>query len=359
MSTTTSTTAAPTHRPESRGRVRLWLKRGVIGMGTVILGLAGIGLIYQTIAVRIDRRTYTPPGQMVDIGDRIGDCRLHLVVMGEATGHPTVILEAGMASFSSNFHWIQSDLSATTQVVAYDRAGLGWSDPAPEAQDAQQSARDLHAALQTAGIRPPYVLAGHSYGGLVVRAFADLYPDEVAGLVLIDASHPDQWAHIPASREGRLNGWGNLVTGYLARFGVVRFFRLGGATYDGLPSQQSAEMNAILSRPESWQTSGETLLAWNGRTRPQVNQANDLGDLPLGVLSVTEQPAIVAEVLTRLQHELPALSSNSIHYTVPEATHESLLAKREHARIVSETIRQVLEAVRTGQPLAEISPAGD
>lgn len=355
MSTTTSTTAAPANHSKSRGQVRLWLERGVIGMATVILSLAGFGLIYQTIAVRNDRRIYTPPGRMVDIGDR----RLHLVVMGEDTGRPTVILEAGMASFSSNFHWIQSDLSATTQVVAYDRAGLGWSDPAPEPQDAQQSARDLHAALQTAGIRLPYVLAGHSYGGLVVRAFTELYPDEVAGMVLIDASHPDQWAHIPVSREGRLNGWGNLITGFLARFGVVRFFHLGSATYNGLPLRQSAEMNAILARPESWQTSGESLLVWNDRTRPQVNQASELGDLPLGVLSVTEQPTFVAEVLTRLQNELPGLSSNSIHYTVPEATHESLVAKREHARVVSETIRQVLESARTGQPLAVISQAGE
>jgi pimeloyl-ACP methyl ester carboxylesterase len=326
----------------------------MFGFAIMILGLGAIGAIYQAIATRIDQRTYTPPGQLVDIGGR----SIHMILMGEDTGQPTVILEAGMATFSSNYSWIQNELAAMTRVVAYDRAGLGWSDPSPEPQDAQQSARDLHAALQSAGIQPPYVVAGHSYGGLVVRAFTGLYPDEVAGMVLVDASHPDQWAHIPASREGRLNGTGNLITGFLARFGVIRLFKLGSATYAGLPERPAAEMRAILARPESWQTSGEVMLIWNERSRPQINQARSLGELPLAVLSVTEQPNFVADVLTRLQDELPSLSSNSIHHSVAGATHESLVAEREHAMVVAQTIRLVLESARTGRPLAEISPTG-
>jgi pimeloyl-ACP methyl ester carboxylesterase len=282
-----------------------------------------------------------------------------MVVMGEDAGGPTVILEAGMATFSSNYSWIQNELAATTRVVAYDRAGLGWSDPSAEPQDAQQSAQDLHAALQSAGIQPPYVVAGHSYGGLVVRAFTDLYPEEVAGMVLIDASHPDQWARIPASRNGKLNGRGNLITGLLARFGVVRIFRLFSSVYDGLPEQPAAEMRAIIARPETWRNSGEVMLIWNERSRPQINQARSLGDLPLAVLSVTEQPNFVADLMTRLQNELPTLSRDSIHYTVEGATHEGLVAKREHAKVVAETIRQVLESASTGRPLVEISRAGE
>jgi pimeloyl-ACP methyl ester carboxylesterase len=277
-----------------------------------------------------------------------------MLVMGQDTGLPTVILEAGMASFSSNFYWVQNDLSKTTQVVAYDRAGLGWSDPAPEAHDAQQSARDLHAALQKAGISGPYIVAGHSYGGLVVRAFTDLYPNEVAGMVLIDASHPDQWARIPVSREGKLNGRLNLFTAYLARLGVVRLFKLESALYTGLPEQQAAEMQAIMARAETWETSGRALLLWNERSRPQINQARGLGNLPLAVLSVGEQP-VYGDVLTSLQNDLPDLSTNSIHTTLTGATHENLVAGQEHALVVSATIRQVLESARTGQPLAEVS----
>lgn len=194
-------------------------------------------------------------------------------------------------------------------------------------------------------------MAGHSYGGLVARAFTDLYPDEVVGLVLVDASHPDQWAHIPASRDGKLNGRGNILTAFLARLGVVRFFQMGRAVYAGLPERPAAEMRAILAQPYSWSTSGNAMLLWNERTRPQINQAHSLGDLPLAVLSVTEQP-FYADVLTTLQNELTTLSSNSLHATVQGATHESLVANRDHALIVVEAIHRVLEAARIGRPLA-------
>jgi pimeloyl-ACP methyl ester carboxylesterase len=242
-------------------------------------------------------------------------------------------------------------LASSTRVVAYDRAGLGWSDPPAEPQDAHQSARDLHAALQAAGIPGPYVVAGHSYGGLVVRAFADLYPQDVAAMVLVDASHPDQWANIPASRGGSMVSFGNRVSGVLATLGVLRLFDINASLTAGLPNQPAAEMKAILNRPGAWYTSSSVLGTWEARTRPQVNQARHLGNLPLAVLSVTEQ-AIYSDVLTKLQAELPALSTNSLHLTVEGATHESLTAKREHAMVVANAIRQVLEASETGSPLA-------
>jgi pimeloyl-ACP methyl ester carboxylesterase len=117
-------------------------------------------------------------------------------VAGEQTTAPAVILEAGMASMSANWAWVRDDLARDGLVVSYDRAGLGWSDRGGGSMDAVTSAAELHTALEAAGIDPPYVLAGHSYGGLVVRMFADRHPDEVVGMVLADASHPDQWANI-------------------------------------------------------------------------------------------------------------------------------------------------------------------
>jgi pimeloyl-ACP methyl ester carboxylesterase len=354
MSTTTSSPSVlPASRTKPKRQVRIWLKRGVIGLAITVAGLASIGAIYQAIATANDRRIYTPPGQMVDIGGR----RIHMVVMGHDSGQPTVILEAGMASFSSNYYWVQNELAASTRVVAYDRAGLGWSDPFSEPQDAYQSAHDLHAALQKSGIAGPYVIAGHSYGGLVVRAFTDLYPNEVVGMVLIDASHPDQWAHIPVSQDGKFNGWANILTAFFARLGVVRIFHLESGLYTGLPQRQADEMEAILARPESWQRSGEALLIWNERTRPQINQARSLGDLPLAVLGVTEQP-IYGDVLTSLQNELPSLSSNSVHFVEEGATHENLVSERQHAQVVAEAIRSVMQAAQTGKPLSEIFGTG-
>jgi pimeloyl-ACP methyl ester carboxylesterase len=322
--------------------MNLWLL-----IPTFIIGLPIVGAIYQVIATVRDKHRFPPPGQLIDVGGH----RLHLHVTGTATGKPTVILEAGMASFSSNFVWVQQELEQVTRVVAYDRAGLGWSDSGPKPLDAQRSARQLRTALKCADIAPPYVVAGHSYGGLVMRAFADLFPNEVVGMVLIDASHPDQWAHIPASRNGRTVAFGTRMTGFLARFGILRFWNPESALIDGLPPQQRAEMDAILATPRPWSTAADGLIAWGDLSRDQINSARSLGNLPLFVLSVTEQDRY-ADVLTALQAELPKLSSNSVHLTVQGATHDGLACQREHALIVADAIRQVVEAAHTEQPLA-------
>jgi pimeloyl-ACP methyl ester carboxylesterase len=310
--------------------------------------LAVGGFVYQSIATARDNRRYKRPGQMVNIGGR----RLHMVVKGENKEQPTVILEAGMATFSSNWYWVQTGLATDARVVAYDRAGLGWSDPALKGQDAYESAEDLHWALEVAGIAGPYVVAGHSYGGLVVRAFTDLYPDEVVGMVLVDSSHPDQWKRIPASRDGRMVAMGNRVIGWLARLGIVRLIDLEASVRRGLPEQPVAEMKAILNQPRSWFTSSEALAAWNDRTRPRINRASSLNGLPLIVLSVTEQPR-AGDILTSLQAELPGLSTNSEHIVVEGATHENLISGRENAQVVVKAIRRVLEAGQTDRSLTD------
>ncbi|MCC6611888.1 MAG: alpha/beta fold hydrolase [Anaerolineae bacterium] len=317
----------------------------------VVIGLLVLAFVYQMIATQRDKSRFPAPGQMVDVGGR----RLHMNVQGEAGDKPTVILEAGMASISPNWAWVQQELAQHTRVVAYDRAGLGWSDPGVKPLDAAKSARDLHMALQRAGIGGPYVLAGHSYGGLVVRMFADLYPDEVAGLVLVDSSHPDQWINIPASRGGQTVAFGNRVTAFLTRFGLMRVFHLEESYITGLPPQTHAEMRAYLATPTGWSVGADGISAWRDISRQQVNSARSLGDLPLFVLSVTEQDHY-AEVLTRLQAELAKLSTNSKHVTVEGATHYTLVSKKAYADIVSDAILQVIEAARTGQPLTQPEP---
>jgi pimeloyl-ACP methyl ester carboxylesterase len=266
--------------------------------------------------------------------------------MGEQHTGPTVVLEAGLDSFSTNWYWVQTDLASSLRVVAHDRAGLGWSEPGPGPHDARQSATELHVALQRAGLSGPYLLAGHSYGGLVSRAFADLYPDEIAGLALVDASHPDQWARIPASLDGQVTALSNRILSHLASVGVLRVVDpLTPQVATGLPAREYARMRAIFALPASSAVGAETLAVWNTRTRPQVNTARPLGGVPLTVLSVSEQP-LYGEVLTALQAELPALSSNSVHRVVAGATHENLISSRAHAAVVAESIRELVATVR-------------
>jgi pimeloyl-ACP methyl ester carboxylesterase len=318
------------------------------------LTLAGAGLVAQTVASRRDRRRFPAPGTLVDVGGH----RLHLHVAGSPTAAPTVVLEAGMASMSANWPWVRDDLARDGHVVTYDRARLGWSETGTGRLDAATSAADLHALLGAAGIGPPYVLAGHSYGGLVVRMFADRYPDEVAGLVLVDASHPDQWVSIPASRGGRTVAAANQLTALLARLGLLRLTRAERPFILGLPTLEYGQMQAYLARPEAWTAGADGLLAWHRHTRGQVNAARNLRDLPLVVLSVTEQDRY-AEQLIRLQAELATLSTNSRHVTVTGATHYTLVSERQHAAVVSDAIRAVSEAAGSGGRIRELAASPD
>lgn len=313
----------------------------------IIAALLVGGAAYQVYATRRDRQRYAPPGRLVDAGG----FQIHLLQSGESTARPTVILDAGMVSFSSNWAWVQPEIEKVTQVVSYDRAGLGWSEPGSQPRDAQTSARELHAALENAGITGPYVVVGHSYGGLTMRAFADLYPDETAGLVLVDASHPDQWTHIPVSKGGRRVAGGQKLMMNLGRFGLLRLLNKEAKTLaEGLPARQYGEIMAFCMLPASLGVSSDTLAVWDDLTRPQINAGQGYGSKPLIVLSVTEQ-AMYADVLTRLQNEMPALSTNSKHITVEGATHENLVSNETFARSVTNAILEVVSAVRSGQPL--------
>lgn len=313
----------------------------------IVIGAIAAGFVYQTVATQRDKRRFPPPGQLVDIGGR----RLHLNIMGEANDNSTVILEAGMVSFSSNWAWVQPEVAKVARVVAVDRAGLGWSDPGPKPRDAGRSAQELHAALEKLGITGPYVLAGHSYGGVAVQAFAALYRDEVAGMVLVDGSHPDQWVRMGVS--SKVVGTSNYVAGILARFG---FFRIFKGEYrllaNGLPPRQYDELMALASTPRALSSAGDSLFVWDSISRPLINDAGSLGDLPLVVLSVTDQPRMGAK-LTELQAELPSLSTNSKHITVQGAYHEGLVAQEKHARIITDAILRVVEQVHTDTPMAE------
>ena len=333
--------------PNKRFRFRGLLGACLKAVGIALVLAAALGAIYQAIATARDSREYPPPGRLIDVGGH----RLHLQVTGEDHAGPTVLLEAGMASFSTNWYGVQTALAVSSPVVSYNRAGLGWSEPGPMPRDARRSAEELHIALERAGINAPYVFAGHSYGGLVARAFTDLYPTEVVGMVLVDASHPDQWAHIPSSLGGHVPGASSRVLSVLSWFGLLRAVdMITPQVAAGLPPAEYTQMKAIFALPRSSAVAADGLAVWDELTRPQVNGARTLSDLPLAVLSVTEQP-LYGEVLTALQSELPGLSSNSMQRIVVGATHENLISDREHANVVADTIREVVAGARTGTRL--------
>jgi pimeloyl-ACP methyl ester carboxylesterase len=127
----------------------------------------------------------SPPGRLVDVGGR----RLHLLCSGN--GSPTVILEAGASSFAIDWTLVQRSIAATTRVCAYDRAGMGWSDPSPRERNVS-AAEDLDKLLVAAGERSPFVLVGASRGGLFIRSYHANHPSKVAGLVFVDPATEDR-----------------------------------------------------------------------------------------------------------------------------------------------------------------------
>jgi pimeloyl-ACP methyl ester carboxylesterase len=147
-----------------------------------------ISFLYNMFANQQSDKKYPPVGEMVDVGGY----NLHFYALGEKKGLPTVILESGSGTPSSVSDWryIQPEIAKLTRVISYDRAGYGWSDEANNIRSSQQIVEDLHAMLTKKGETGPFILVGHSFGGLNVQLFANQFPSKVVGVVLLDSSIP-------------------------------------------------------------------------------------------------------------------------------------------------------------------------
>lgn len=185
--------------------------------GCAVAGIPVAGLLYQSYGKWTDRRRFPPPGRIV----RIGKQRFHIVEKGAG---PTVVLEAGIASTSLAWVNIQRALAKEANVIAYDRVGFGWSSRARRPRTLENVVEDLHSLLREAHGTPPYLLVGHSYGGLIVRLFAKRYPELVSSVVLVDAVNTSDWSPLSDLQKKRLHRGIALSRrgALLARFGVVR-----------------------------------------------------------------------------------------------------------------------------------------
>ena len=219
---------------KSKGRGCLtWLGRIML----LIIGLALVGYIYEPIAEAADAKAYPPPGQMVDVGGY----RLHINCTG--TGSPTVVIEAGLGDWSTSWGGVvQPEVAKTTRVCTYDRAGLGWSDASSLPSDAAQFAKELHTLLQNANVPGPYVMVGHSLGGLIVRVFAHDYASEVAGVVLVDSMNPKQ---VTESLSNKLALFSSIEAA-VARVGVGRLLVKLPAIAPSLPARWRSLLSALV-----------------------------------------------------------------------------------------------------------------
>jgi pimeloyl-ACP methyl ester carboxylesterase len=263
------------------------------------------------------------------------------------------VLDHVGAGNSAQWAFSQSQLATDTRVCAYDRAGFGWSDPIPAGpRDAAAETHELHTLLHNAGEAGPFVLVGHSYGGRVMKLFAASYPEQAAGLVLIDPgkifAHPSVAPEIDAQWRDE-----DLLTiraaPLLSRLGVLRLTNaLGGDGGTGdLPPVARAAFYAHTSASQTWDAIAAERDALE-QSSAQELAVNDLGDLPLLVLSA-EQPADASRAAwTAINGEAAALSRRGEHRIITGAGHMSFAWEKEYADIAVVAVREVLADARAG-----------
>jgi pimeloyl-ACP methyl ester carboxylesterase len=315
----------------------------------VLIALAGLVVLAALLQAALewsDARAMPMRGRLVDLG---GGERLRLIEAGAGQPGPTVVLECGIGgATAASWGWIVRGVSAFAPVVAYDRAGLGWSTPGPMPRDGKRLVAELHELLAASGHAPPYVFVGHSYGGLLARLFADRWPDEIAGVVLVDSSHPRQFGD-PGRLPSRYRWIRRLlpVAPLAAGLGLTRL-AVWLAPMDGkhLPQPERREQMAFLARTSHWRGTERELQAWLPLTNPEAAATRGFGDKPLAVISADHGRTWGG--WARLQAESAALSTNSAMETVAGATHGGLLSDSLPAQHVIAAVRAVRDVALHG-----------
>jgi pimeloyl-ACP methyl ester carboxylesterase len=311
-----------------------------------ILALCAVGGGWQTVREATETNPYLATGRLVDVGGH----QMRLSCAG--SGGPTVVLEPGAGGTSASMGWVAPAVADQARVCVYDRSGRGGSAPATSPQDGARIATDLHTLLQQAGEPGPYVLAGHSFGGLYVRIFAARYPDEVAGLVLIDSTASQEPAEsvIPAAADkDSYDGVGRFATlvSLSARVGLTRLY--GDLVGGTLPADSQEQLAYDTAQASTVQSVAEEYLRGGGSR--EAASLRDFGDKPLFVLTAGEGHP---ESWMTAQRETTTLSTNSMHQVVDGATHQGLEDEEQHAAHITQAVLDVLASIRDAQPLTTV-----
>jgi pimeloyl-ACP methyl ester carboxylesterase len=341
--------------------------------GLLLLGAAA-GAIYQKIGLRRDSKIHPPPGRFINLGTH----RLHLLEKGQ--GSPTIVLEAGLMSTVLSWSAIQSTLAQSYRVVSYDRAGLGWSDLGPMPRTADRMVDELHTLLERAAIPPPYVLVGHSFGGLTMPLFAARYPQETAGVVLLDPVAPAEWN--PASEQDRkraeIGATVSRRAALLCRIGVIRFVvflltsgatKLAGRLVRLISREAPAESGSV-SSPWFWNLPAEeramAAVFWVQEKFCRTI-ASQLENLPASAVRVAElgvfcsKPVVILSAKStppkrRKQHEAIAQRLPQGRYVLAEQSTHWIM--QDEPELVLGAIHEVARSVLKPEAEAAAARAG-
>lgn len=323
-------TVVRVHR-DLHSRARMWVVYPLLG----VYALCALGGGYETVREALDRRIVAP-GQLVDVGGH----RLHLRCAGSGT--PTVLLESALGETGGYWGWISPAIASDTRVCVYDRAGRGWSDPASLPQDGVAVATDLHNLLDRAQVPGPFLLVGHSSGAQYVRIFAGRYPEQVAGMVLLDGQPAEAFDGLPSypafySAFHRIYA----VLPTLARLGVGRVLVQADLDLPAAARDVQRVHHASARHYRSLRDEFEELPT----ALAQARSFQSLGDRPLVVVTASQDPQAGWRMAT--------LSTNRSHRVVPY-THDGLVTDETAARTSIGAIRDVVHAVRFNVPVEKL-----
>lgn len=311
---------------------------------------------------------FPPPGRLVDVGG----WRLHLNCTGEArASQPTVILEPGIGAFSVEWSLVQPGVAKFARVCSYDRAGAGWSELGPHPRTLRQIVYELHTLLDKAGVKPPLVLVGQSYGGWLVRLYASTYPAEVAGLVLVEAGAGNPWRMMS---NGKLVRSSDLATGQpVPAVKVSNPLRVSDIPPEAL-SQMKAGAQALAKRPnepprDKLPPDAQRMRAWAlaqlghiaagvnpfeheelaGLRAERTKSKYPLGDMPLIVLTrgISEEDGPDGKAFEEEhRRDHAAIAAMSRNGKLVIAAHSGHHVQLDEPELVIKSIRDVLTAVR-------------
>lgn len=328
--------------PHVRPRFRIVLR----GLLILVIVLAAAGFIYENISEARDIRFHPMPGRLVDVGGY----KMHIHCAGQGT--PAVVLDSGLGDSYISWQKVQPQIAQFTRVCSYDRAGIGYSDSSPRPRTSKDMAEELHTLLRNAAIAGPIILVGHSMGGYDVRLYTSLYRADVAGMVLVDASHHDQENRFPAAIKNLEGTWlreAEFVE-FTMSFGTPRL--MGFCDPD--PAIRAAECNFHTARENVAEIKAF------GESAGQAAAAGSLADLPLAVLShdpdklLTDLPADLAkptnQAWEKMQEELGRLSTKGTQVIAKGSAHYIQLDRPD---VVIDAVRKMVEQTRPAGPVAK------